>query len=268
MSSLPLSPTSTTQPSRASEFFALTQATKCEGEDHCHWCGAPCKRYWFHDEKPPVPFVKSPSLARNPASPYICVGCWLWRKKSVTVKFLDNKTLKDSQTPCNHSWYITLSGSWALRKEDLPDLIVKLLNPPDQFILSFVELPSYNNDVLRGRNGHSHSGTNLNHLQFCVANNPGPIELGTPLWFTVNNTPFKFTLYELQDAIVKQDAVGKEPGVRELLRITGMPSKEVVPEKLHTPTADVNGEKKDRGRPPAPPDAKHLRKKILEGGEE
>ncbi len=215
----------------ASQLYALSQSNRCEGTETCHWCSAPCQRLWLHDEPPAVIGVKRDRLARCPNSIYVCVGCWMWRRGSVTVGFLPHPngngvpSYKDRQKSPLWSWLITDTNSWAIRKSDNEELVKILLEPPLRFFLSLLDGDK----------------PPPNHLQMCIANDLERIEGATPLAFTVNNIPHKYTVYELEDVLTGGDSNGKEPGVQALVRILDI--KKRVKEKRETsgrPPVDEN----------------------------
>lgn len=207
-------------PLLASELYAISHGTTCEGNDECHWCGAPCKKIWVHDD-PPNPIIaqgsRLRSMARRPANGYICAGCWLWRRKSITAKFLSGD-FKDRQIPSQHSWFIAEEGSWAIRPQDGKPLFERLLSPPGRFVLSLradLSIP--------------------NHIQLALANNNHSVEQDTVLHFTINGILHSYT-----PAGLEQFCRGKTedltPGVLALGRMFGKP---VV----------IEEEKRGRGRP-------------------
>lgn len=216
----------TTPPLSASMLYAMSQGTKCEGKDLCHWCAAPCPRLWFHDDAPPVPFFRSTTTALRPSSPYMCQGCWHWRRKSITVFYLNGKGLKDRQCPLNNSWWVTEKGAWGIRKEDYAELAEKLLDPPRRFILAML----------------SEGSKQLNLLQLAIANDHAVMKADSPLVFTLDNIQFKYSIYELKEALDPENEgdrlAGKNPGVQKLVTLLGLKPKT---EKV----------KLSRGRPPA-----------------
>lgn len=191
---------------RASELYAISQSNRCTGPEGCHWCGAACGRLWLHDEPPAILGVRRDRLALNPNGLYICIGCWLWRRKRVTVNFLPHTdgngapTYLDRQEAPKWSWLVTEAGSWALREGDAQALVSFLVAPPLRFFLSLLD-------------GNTPPP---NHLQMCLANNFEQIGGDTPLRFTINNIPHQYTVYELEDVLTGGGVVGKEPGVRAL----------------------------------------------------
>ena len=194
----------TTEPLLATSLFATSQGAKNEGELECHWCSAPCKRLWLHDDPPPVPFTRTRSSARRPNSPHICVGCWLYRRLRVTVRYLHNpKILKDGQCLLNHSWWITPEGTWVIDSLDFAALYERLLHPPLQFALSLKD------------------GDNKSLIQLQQANDVPKIEGGTPLYFYLNNTRYTYSVCDLEDCLNGGSVQGKEPGVDALIHFLG-----------------------------------------------
>lgn len=188
-------------PLLASDLYAISQGTSNHGSESCHWCNGKCNRTWIHDDPPPVPFSKIRTTAKNVSSLYVCVGCWLFRRKLTTMTYLKG-LIQDRQAAVNHSLYFTETSCNAVGKDDSSHLYDKLIYPPLRFVLSLVD-----------------PGT-ANLLQLCVANDHPTIEKNTPLAFTLNNQPQHYTIYELEEAI-KTGAEGKEPGVQTLLRFLG-----------------------------------------------
>lgn len=188
---------------RASELFALAHGTKCEGTEECHWCAGPCKRTHYHDDSPIRPHVRITSTAMRVANAFVCSGCWLWRRNSVTVRFLRG-TLRDRQRAGDHSLWMTDKGWWGIEKLDHPELLNMLLDPPRRFTLAL---------RTEGRN-------DLHRLS---ANDHSVLKADTPLAFTINNVPSTYTVYELKEAIKQRSTSGCEPGVRMLLDLLGFP---------------------------------------------
>lgn len=226
----------------ASELYAITQGSKCEGTEECHYCAGPCKTFFPHGEVPPPMGVKRSYIAKRVNNPYICMGCWLWRRKSITVQWLDG-TIKDRQTPPNHSWLLVddmrLNGdgknAWVIDTKLHPSgtpkneqLYQKLLNPPTKFSLSFIEFGAQN------------------HIQLCTTNEVVKVEAATPLSFTVNGLPFIYTIQELDHAL-RHGPQGMEPGVQALVRLLG-PSDLFTEEERLKREAEKNPK---MGRPPA-----------------
>lgn len=238
----------------ASQLYAKANGTQCKGTDKCHWCGAPCERVWQHDDRPPLPFSRQKSLAKYPAHAYICVGCWLWRRRAITVNFL-SEGYQDQQTPANHSWLITLSGCKAIRSLDHPQLLDRLLEPHPKFVLSLLDRPV------------ATSGkplATLNQLQYCEINWQEEVRFDTPLKFTINNVTYQYTVYELQKGLVAEEPNGTLPGVRELLRLFSGAIQQSTTALALIEKAKAKREEEEnakRGRPPALEDARQLKKK-------
>lgn len=242
-----------TRPIIASELFALAHNANCQGDQRCHWCGAPCSRKWLHGDPPPLPFVRSSEPTKIPSSPYICVGCWLWRRPSVTIKFLEGG-FKDGQCPAHHSWLFTGDGICVLKSSVRNSEMMNemLRKPPNCFALSILD---------------EHK---KNYLQNMIVNDSVKIDSNTPLYFTINNIPFSYSVYELEEAFRNGDSSGKEPGVQALLRIFKIPSKTNSPEVLLSSMEPVNLEpepiRRGRGRPPKRDDARILRETVSLSG--
>lgn len=181
----------------ASELYAISNGMKCEGQRECHWCGAACSQKFLHDEPRPIIGLKRSFIAARPSSPWICVGCWLWRRQRITVSFLDD-TLRDSQSPTKHNWLITDSASKTFDHSHREHLYRFLTKAPPRFALIFRSVGSADTAI-----------------QMAVVNETKDITVNTPLWFTLDNIKHQFTFYELEDAL-KRSATGKEPGVRVL----------------------------------------------------
>ncbi len=225
-------------PLLGSDLFALSQGTKNSGPESCHWCSAACNRTWIHDELPPVPFSKSPrSTARNPSGMYICVGCWMFRRKLTTMIFMDGK-MKDREAATRHSLYFTETSWNAIGEKDSTAVYERLLKPPLRFVLSIIE-PGIENK-----------------LQCCVANDHPTVRKDTRLSFTYNNQPQTYSIYELEQAVKNhQEGVGtegKEPGVQILTRFLG----------VYQPIISTSGVKRQVGRPEGPTDGKQTKKLV------
>lgn len=186
----------------ASELYARSQGEICQGNQPCHWCGAPCERLWTHDDPPPIIGVKSTIHARHPSSPYICRGCFLFKRPRLTVWFLGGG-FKDGKCPRHFGWLITPKGSWAIDSENPSPVYEFLLKPEPVFSLSFLSEPGI-----------------TNRLQLTRVNELGEIKADTTIHYTINNIPHHYTIYELESAI-RQGAEGREPGVQALLRLLG-----------------------------------------------
>lgn len=223
------------RPPLASDLFANAMGTSNNGSLTCHWCGAACSPQWRHDDPGPQPFSKQRLPAKFPHSLFVCRGCWMYRRPSYTVRFLDD-TFQDRQTGYKHSWFLTDRGAWVVRKIDGPYLLEKLMSPPLRFSLSLTD------------------GSIPNYLQLALVNNVTEVQADTPLSITVNNVPFTYTVYELEDAIRCGVVEGKEAGVRELIRFLG----DQLP-----PPIQVEEPKRGRGEREERPGAKDVVKRIV-----
>ncbi len=203
---------------RPSELYAKTCNLKCEGSEKCHWCGAACGQFNLHDDVPFLPFVKSTQSPRYPFEKWICNGCYSWRRKSLTVNFLDG-SFKDRQCPMTHSWLLTDIETIGLEKGMGKGMYPILLAPPLRFSLSLVT-----------------NGKTLNFIHLCMANDLPEIKANTELAFTLDNIPLAYTVYELEGGL-RYGSEGKMPGVRALIDFFGKGDLEPIPEV-----------KKDKGR--------------------
>jgi hypothetical protein len=104
-----------------------------------------------------------------------------------------------------HSWLVTGEGAWALNRKSADRIYPKLLNPEvnKPFVLSLL---------------HQGADDNLAHLS--VVNFPENLNNKTVLKFTVNNKPFQWSPYELEEGL-RNGTTGKEPGVKLLIEIFG-----------------------------------------------
>lgn len=221
--------------------YAMSQGTQCEGHRRCHWCGAPCMELWLHDDVAPIPFVKTHGLAAVPSSPWICVGCNLWRRPKITVQFL-NGSWKDGQTPRNWSWWITEKEAKAIRPEDHQALWDRILTPPKRFILAMTS-----------------TGNNL--IQKSYPNDLSLVQADSVLHFTYDLTPFRFTVQDTEETILNGPN-GREPGSQMLLRLLGKPN---YVEKLNLKIEDSPPkEPAKRGRPVKQADPPYTVKRIIQ----
>lgn len=234
------------QPLSVPVFYAQTQGARCEGGRRCHWCGGPCGTKFGHGD--PRPLIPAPGQSRNPyraaypTEPYSCTGCWLWRRTSVTARYLDGKSFRDRQEIRCCSWLLTGADAWAVRDEDKPQLLEFLVRPELPFALLLLDDPKL-----------------LNHAHLGAVNAPAKLEASTPLWFTLNNVLMAYTVYELEEAIRVGHEAGVEPGVTALLRYLGATARRV---DLPAPVVPVREEAEGRGRPLPPADAKDLRREV------
>ncbi len=220
----------------ASELYALSHGKLCKGPTECHWCGAACERLWPHDDPPPVPFIRSHSTAKRPGNAYICVGCWTWRRRRVTVPFLTNCEYVDLAAAPDYAWWVTEEGAFALRAADYATIAKLLVRPPLRFCLALLD-----------------GDGAVNHLQLMLANDVREIKGDTPLEFTVNGVPHTYSVYELEEALKGTDTTGMTAGTRFL-------AARLAP---HVPAPTKDDPDRGRGRPPAMPDAKTTTKKIV-----
>ncbi len=226
---------------KASELYAISQGKRCKGIQKCHWCGASCGNNNPHDDPPLILIRKEAKIkqwALYPNNSYICDGCWLWRRKRITVFYLDD-SYSDGQSPEKHPWFITHQKAYSLYEEG-NSLYETLLSPPLTFSLSLV------------------TPGEPNRLQHNTLNNLSKIQLDTPLSFTLNSQVLTYTIYELQEGILN-GANGKEPGVQTLIRILGEPSPDLLGDKRKDPE-----EKRGRGKPPPLEDGKMLKEVVVE----
>ncbi len=200
----------------SSELYARSQGAKCEGSEHCHWCYGPCSQKWTHDDIPFRPFSKSTQLPRFPQGHWVCVGCWLWRRGSLTVNFL-GKGYKDKQQNKNHSWLITEGDAWGLSDQSGELLFDKLLRPTGPFSLSIT----------------TEAGRVPNLIHLMAVNDMHGSTAETNFNFTIDFALLNYTVYELEEAL-KHGPDGKSPGVHELWRLF---HKE--PIKLSTPEEPI-----------------------------
>lgn len=215
-------------PLRASQLYAISQGVNCEGRESCYYCGGPCTQGLLHTERRLSIGMKRTVPAKVLHSPYLCVGCWLFRRQRLTVSFLGG-LYKDRQCPVNHSWWVTEKGAWGVGKADCAEVYECLLDPPKKFFLSLLD------------------GGSDNHIQLAVANDNQEVRADTPLNFTVNNIQHTYTTYELSEAL-KHGPDGKEPGVRALIKIFGNYDGVIEPKQQ---IVLKEGEKRPVGRPPS-----------------
>lgn len=213
----------------ASEIYALSQGCRCEGAWECHYCGGRCSQALTHNE-PMGLFTGKPlteGVRKRPGSPFLCVGCWLWKRKKLTASFLSGG-YKDGTSPCDNSWIVTPSGAWAITTECGPRLYKRLLGPTQPFFLMVREGTS------------APAGL----IQSCPGNEPDAENPDKTYQFTVNNVIHSYSIVELQQSVLTGDQ-GREPGVRALIRIFGPVPRELV--KL--PELEEAEENRGRGRP-------------------
>jgi hypothetical protein len=167
-------------------------------------------------------FIRSPGIAKNPGSPFICSACWLYRRLRVTATTLGKRQI-DRQCLMNHSWFLTPEDIHVIHdKEDFSLLYEILLDPPLVFALSFIE----KDQGLK------------NHLQFAIVNENTEILANTKLHFSSNNHLLSYTVYELEEGL-RGGPEGKLPGVHAIMRALGE----------FEFKREGDGEKRERGRP-------------------
>lgn len=189
---------------RAGELFAASQEMVCKGTFECHWCASPCTNRWGHDDEV-IPFQRCSTFAKRPGNQFICQGCWLFRRPSISVRSLGD-TLTDRQCLMNHSWILTKENIRVLSHKDNSKEILyqRLLKPPLLFALSL-----------------KHPLTDCKSYLHCVhINDLSIINSDTPLVFTVDNKPHTYTVYELEEGL-RHGTEGKMPGVRLLVELLG-----------------------------------------------
>lgn len=187
--------------STASDLYAFSQGRHNSGPDQCYWCGSSCERTVPHGD-PPRDIGALRTFAKRPGNQYMCVGCQLWRRPSLTAFSLSG-SFRDRQTPRKLSWLITDKSAVTFDAIiDGPRLYERLLKPPSPFCLII-------------RDGEGVDGL----LQKALVNH-GKILNDTELQFTINNIRFVYSVYELEEGL-RNGENGRLPGVRELIRIFG-----------------------------------------------
>lgn len=189
----------------ASELFAISKSSQCVGKHECHWCGAACSDLFVHDDEIPAIGTNVKKHAKRPGTHWVCMGCYLWSHKRITVRFLNNKELKDNQQHKKHSWWITAEGAWAIRPQDFDVLRKNLIDPPGRFVLAFLEQKQDN------------------LLQLMQCNDNKEIKADTELFFTVDGVIMSYCIYDLEDSILTGEINGKSAGVRYLMQKLNWP---------------------------------------------
>ena len=231
----------------ASELYAMSQGSKCEGPHSCHWCGAPCKPLWRHDDASNIPFQRTTNTAKKPNELYICIGCWMFRRSRITVKFLDGHFL-DGKSPIHYSWWITTKGAWAIEGlADLRLLLDEITGPPTTFALLLLSEPPPPSKGIPTKS--------TNFIQLAVANNLTEIKQDTPLQFTLDGVVHYYSVYELEQGI-NHGHQGRPGGVRVLIELMKIEVQER--EEQEEPI-----KKGRKGRPQPLRDAKQLNEKIV-----
>lgn len=220
---------------KASQLYARANGSECSGPFRCHWCGAPCKSLFRHDDPPPSPFTRSSSAALYPSEGYVCFGCWCFRRKRTTVRFLCGDFL-DGRSPMDFGWFVTPKGAWAVSPRCLPLLADEMTAPPPRFFLALLSFPSPS----------SRAAPPVNHLQLAVANDLQEVTAGSTLYFTLDGVVHDYTIHELE-AGVRQGPQGRPAGVRLLLSLFGL--EPAAPDPILEPRAgDDPPPERKRGR--------------------
>ena len=194
-------------PLSAAALYAISQGSECNGTEECHWCASPCKRLWLHDEPTPAPYTRVVRYCKRPGAPYVCSGCWHWRRRSVSVRFLDGRMV-DRKAPPDFSWLITPAEAWGIdftSEANRERLLEILLSPPPVFSLIL------------------HDGENPSQLQYAEANDHKEARADTPLFFTRGNVKFSYTVFDLEQVLKHPEIDANEPGVRTLISVCGRP---------------------------------------------
>lgn len=211
----------------ASEMFANSQGYVSDGPDHCHWCSGKCQRTIAHDDSKPMPGEVWNTTAKLRSNVYMCVGCWLFKRQAKRTAVWLSEGFQDGRVVNQLSWWIEPTRAWAVRPLlDRDALIKKLLKPPLQFSLMLLRDAKVN---------LIHNGK--------INDNEQGIRADTELWFTLDNVTMRYTVYELEHAMV-EGPEGTEPGVRALCDLLGI-------KKPAEPEFPIEEEKRGPGRPPA-----------------
>lgn len=200
------------RPLTAPQLYAMSQNDPCFGINECYFCASPCTSERTHTQPPPQPFMPfNRSHVKRLMSPWICRGCWLFRRTRITVDYLSTgangraEMTKDIQAPMNHSWYITEKGAWAIRLDtDQSALYEALLDPPLRFCMSLL------------------TGKEQTHLQIVPVNDCHEIRGDTPLSFSVDGVNYVYTTYELNESLNGKIVSDHIPGVRRLIELLGL----------------------------------------------
>lgn len=219
----------------ASEVYAQSQGNECFGFQECHWCGAPCGDLFPHDDllihSIQIGIRKLHTYAKRPNNTYICMGCWLWRRKRLTITFMD-ADYKDGRCPVNFSWLITPDYAKAIKSTNKKEIYGYLLNPEKVFVLSLITEKS------------------INHLHCAIANAHEVVTAETELFFTIDNIVLSYTIYELEDALTSSPQ-GKSPGIISLIHFFGpidIPFKEQIKKRVGRPTLEESSHHTEQQR--------------------
>lgn len=152
----------------------------------------------------------------------------------MTINYMD-KSWKDSQSPQTHSWVITDTSAVVPSNKCKEEVYKFLMNPPKRFVLSLLNKEK------------------VNLLHVALLNDNNDLEAGTELKFTIDNTPYQYTVYEFEKGL-REGTTGKEPGVRALIDLFGkidLPPIPNAPDKGRAKEGDHGGRylKKKLGRP-------------------
>jgi hypothetical protein len=232
-------PALATRPMLASELFANACGASCLGRFDCHWCSAPCGDLWQHDDPPPaIGKRRAANHAMRLDSPYVCMGCWSYRRKHVTVSFLGGG-YKDRQCCMDWSWLATDKGVWGLRTgqdewpKDAEALLGIVRHPPERWCLA-LRLGDAPPQPL---------------MQAAIVNqcDLDGIQHDSAFKFTANNLEHCFTLHELEGCLKDPEAAG-DGGARLLAGLL-----RIKPDPVEAAIKSLREEKKpaklERGRP-------------------
>lgn len=224
------------QPLQASDLWALSHGAVNKGPDRCHWCGSKCDRVWRHDGPPMLAFVRTSPLTKAPSNHFICSGCYLFRRKRVTISFLGGG-FKDGKCAIKWGWLVTDNYARVVRPQDPGDcqaLWHLLLKPPLRWALALLTEGD-------------------NHLQLWPSNDLVEITASTPLNFCLNNVVHNYTVYELEQGLAHNNGVNN-PGIaaltRTLLPYRAPPKIIASIAKQQQPESPKKAGKGGRGRPP------------------
>ncbi len=204
--------------------FAAMFNEKLTGEAECYWCGAPCKRLVAHNQPTPGIGTRRDPTVKRPGSAYVCLGCQLFQRPSISVQFLHG-VLRDRQSPPNLSWWMTDEGGWGIEQANSQKLYELLLKPPIPFSLSLLDT--------------SKDPKIKNRIHCSVANDPMAIQADNELHFTLNNQLCTYNVFELETALDRNDVSGMSFGVRALVEWIGPYDKPHVEPKVGRPKGHI-----------------------------
>lgn len=188
---------------KASELFAISQNSKCEGNKECYWCGAPCGEGHTHSEPMPRVIAQKNLQVSRPASPWICEGCFLFRRPSISIFDLNRKWVKDRQTCPKWSILITERETLGITLAAKDSLQKFLLSPSQRFCLMILNRANIEN-----------------RLHHAIVNDVRQVLEGTEFHFTVDNVPHSWSVASLRHGI-NNEPNGTEAGVRFFLENFG-----------------------------------------------